>query len=324
MPDIPFNHFSFSDPFDNELKNQNPCKCSWSDLIWAAMTVGKREWSHLVRYGRHSAFELTYRAAIIYANLMEGWGSQICRTVAYDSLDPSEKSAVSYFIGTAMAKLFAERYLGVPWLMHLDVYRDELTPLFAKGKTKPDLVGQNRSGGRIVIEAKGRTNGITASVIKKAKDQTLNLSSISGQSPTLRVALASFFTNGALCVHLEDPVGIGDKTMDLRISRPDFLSQYYAPFFNLLHDETGEKIEKSVENYRFLVKKHEDADLEIGLISSVLEAQKKEYHEDTLAELGFPFSPRRDNLPGVGRDGIMVTLGESWSEKKMLLQPNER
>jgi hypothetical protein len=46
--------------------------------------------------------------------------------------------------------------------------------------------------------------------------------------------------------------------------------------------------------------------------------------EDTLAELGFPFSPLQENLPGVGRDGVMVTLGESWTDQKMQLQPNER
>jgi len=56
-----------------------------------------------------------------------------------------------------MAKAFAERVLEVPWLMHLDVCRDELLPVF-EGQSHPDLVGQTAGGDWIVVEAKGRSN----------------------------------------------------------------------------------------------------------------------------------------------------------------------
>jgi hypothetical protein len=76
----------------------------------------------------------------------------------YDGLDPSEKSAVSYFVGLTVAKLLAHRLLDVPWLMHLDVYRRDLQPVL-HGGGKPDLVGQNGAGQWVAIESKGRTHG---------------------------------------------------------------------------------------------------------------------------------------------------------------------
>src|SRR3712207_7091622 len=46
----------------------------------------------------------------------------------------------SYFLGLTFAKLFAEQYLNVPWLMHLDVYRDSLQPYSVNSSARPDLV----------------------------------------------------------------------------------------------------------------------------------------------------------------------------------------
>ncbi len=112
---------------------------------------------HIFRYGQFSLFEITYRSALIYANLCDDGAGRIKRSEAYDGLDPSEKGAVSYFLGLTLAKAFAERELDVPWLMHLDVYRKELAPVLS-GQSRPDLVGQTTGGSWVVIEAKGRTS----------------------------------------------------------------------------------------------------------------------------------------------------------------------
>lgn len=112
----------------------------------AALTVGKANFNHVVRYKRYSMFEIIFRVAIIYSNLVQGMVNSLSRSETYDALDPSEKSAISYFLGLAFAKLFADAYLNVPWLMHLDVYRDRLRPYSVSSGSRPDLVGLDTNG----------------------------------------------------------------------------------------------------------------------------------------------------------------------------------
>lgn len=123
-------------------------------------------------------FEMIFRTALLYANLMQGPHYRLSRSEPYDVLDPSEKGAVSYFLGLTFAKLFAEKYLNVSWLMHLDVYRDALRPRNVHGGSKPDLVGFDTNGDWYVIEAKGRTGGHDSEAMRRAKEQVSNLSTI--------------------------------------------------------------------------------------------------------------------------------------------------
>jgi hypothetical protein len=37
--------------------------------VWAAISVGKAQASHMLRFGFYSMFELLFRASIIFANL---------------------------------------------------------------------------------------------------------------------------------------------------------------------------------------------------------------------------------------------------------------
>jgi hypothetical protein len=65
--------------------------------------------------------ELCWRVALTITNIEESASThRWIRTSAYDRLDPSEKSAVSYLLGMAQAKITCEMLLGVPHLVHLD------------------------------------------------------------------------------------------------------------------------------------------------------------------------------------------------------------
>ena len=88
-----------------------------------------------------------------------------------------------------MAKLFAWRRLQVPWLLHLDVYRDRLDVSTEPGKSKPDLVGLDSSGSWVVVESKGRTNDFDQRALDKAKSQSKTVRAISGATPKYRVGL---------------------------------------------------------------------------------------------------------------------------------------
>jgi hypothetical protein len=67
-------------------------------------------------------------------------GYRLRRTSTVKTLDPTEKGAVSYFIGMTFCKVFATRLLNTPWLLHLDVFRPQLNPVLT-ARSRPDLVG---------------------------------------------------------------------------------------------------------------------------------------------------------------------------------------
>ena len=142
---------------------------SWAELNWAAQTVGKAE-EDVGLHGIYSLFEAAYRTTIVWANLMESGTGRLVKTPSYNALDPSEKGAVSYYLGLTFAELFAYRRLHVPWLLHFDIYGDE-HDAYLEGEAKPDLIGLSEAGDWIVYEAKGRTGGLLNSIMDDAKEQ---------------------------------------------------------------------------------------------------------------------------------------------------------
>ena len=122
MFEIPYFASQFPSNYGPHLSGWNVCQCSLAELVRSAVSVGRASWRHVFQFGISSIFEIGYRGCLIYANLKQD-GPHLLRSDAYVALDPSEKSAVSYFLGLTSAKLMSERYLEVPWLMHLDVYQ---------------------------------------------------------------------------------------------------------------------------------------------------------------------------------------------------------
>src|SRR5688500_5816132 len=98
MPTITYNASRFRPAYHPQLAGRNALDFTWAELVWSAISVGRRELLHLFRYGPFSAFEIVYRTAVLYANLCETPASGLTRSSAYNGLDPSEKSAISYFM----------------------------------------------------------------------------------------------------------------------------------------------------------------------------------------------------------------------------------
>ncbi|MGH9635673.1 MAG: hypothetical protein ACRD72_12650 [Candidatus Angelobacter sp.] len=286
---------------------------SWAEIIWAAVSVGKAQLQDLTLYGVFSAFEMAYRIAMMYANLRENPSGYICRSSAYNGLDPSEKGAISYFVGLTMSKLLVGRLLSVPWLMHLDVYRLLLAPILL-ADSKPDMVGLTVAGQWVVVEAKGRTNRFVASVLAAAKDQTQQLTTIQGVAPTLRVASLSSFDNGILHVAIDDPNEERARLADLPLTPELILENYYRPFKARL-EEPLEVAQERVRGESFRVAHLPDVDMWIGL------GEKARHPNSTIEQAIPPYSEGREF---VGSDGILIRLGPAWSNENMKLQPQER
>ena len=223
MPQLTYYASNFPASYGPLLAGQYSLSFTWADLLWAAISVGRAEHFHLFRHGAFSSFEIVYRAAIIFANLCETPNGSIKQSAAYEGLDPSEKGAISFFIGLTIAKLFVEKRLNVPWLMHLDVYRQELQPVL-QGLARPDLVGRNVAGDWIVVEAKGRTHGYDKSALVRAKEQAGQLLSIGGTQPALRLALLAHFRGGLLQCSVNDP---DDEGLEINLSSCRYLKSAF-------------------------------------------------------------------------------------------------
>jgi hypothetical protein len=194
------------------------------------------------------------------------------------------------------------------------VYRKLLSPVLA-GKSRPDLVGIDIGGNWIVIEAKGRTNNLVASVLQAAKLQTQQLSTIQGLAPSLRVASESFFDPaGILSVAISDPPGKRTKVSDLPLTPRLILESYYRPFKTRL-DDAATVADERLRGEVFRIAHLPELDMWVGL------SQRDRSPGNVKKPTAIRHSGGREF---VGPDGILVRLGSAWSDENMKLQPQER
>lgn len=233
-------------------------------MLHAAITVGKAGPAAMAAWGRFSRYERRWRSAMVAACLDAPAAGPWRRSPAYAALDPSEKGAVSYFVGLTVVKYLSERMFGVPWLVHLDQFAGT-TNLPSKGE-RPDLVGADLSGAWLVAEAKGRSNGWDEHAETKAKQQTRRLRRINGSWPAVRVASQSYFEFDELRVSLVDPDEYEDGSLDLDVSRSQLVDAYYRWLLQLL-DESGQDRDRQGEQYR--VASLPELDAEVGMSSTL-------------------------------------------------------
>lgn len=313
MPRIKYNMYNFPRRYQS-LNGQGILDISWAELVWAAISVGKGELFHILRYGRFSMFEIAYRLAILYANLCENEQEYIRRSLAYDGLDPSEKGAISYFLGLTFAKVFGERLLNVPWLMHLDVYRDILWVSLIN-QSRPDLVGRNVDGEWVVMESKGRTNGFDSGALEQAKRQAEQVIEISGEAPVLRIGLEIHFSDGTLHIVAVDPEfdDSSEQRIELPLTKEQFFKGYYRPFKTWIKDAPdATHFEWRGTNYKMVTIK--SVDVSIALVEDVLENDK----------LFFLGEPSKEGQIFAAPDGLLVQIGSAWSRDNMKKEPQER
>ncbi|MCA9183549.1 MAG: hypothetical protein KDA51_18940, partial [Planctomycetales bacterium] len=218
---------------------QHNLTTNWGQLVWSAITVGRPSLAEVVRFGPFSLFEIIYRSFMLFANLQQS-GSRLIKSDAYKSLDPSEKGAVSYFVGQTMTKLLSADLFDVDWLLHLDVYGRGLPRRLRRGKKRPDLIGLNRALDWLVVESKGHSNPATKALAERAKFQALHLRTIDGSYPFLRLGAATYFSrSGFLRTILVDPYDIPEDAEDLDLEVEEFFRAYYRLLLHRLTESPG-------------------------------------------------------------------------------------
>lgn len=279
---------------------------TWDELLWAAVTVGRPDRQFVFKHGVASRHEALFRWSLVRMALEQASprASRLRRTEAARTLDPSEKGAVNYFLGLAVAALFARRVLDAPWMLHLDVFRPALNPVL-KGRSRPDLVGQTRSGDWVALECKGRVTAPNADAKDKAKGQAQRLVSVNGIAPSMAVGAVAYFSKEVLRFFWRDPeVGVRVKKPIAVRAEPLVWRHHYAPIVKLVQSMPGAyaAMRRGLELRRI-----EAADVEVGI------------HPRVLAALEDPQSDPRpaqwlDADERYGPDGVAIVAGESWQK----------
>lgn len=245
---------------------------SWPQLVRVAATVGRDvPWTTVGVDSRFLQYERAWRIAMMRSCLREtttGPGSaRIARTSAYASLDPSEKGAVSFFLGQASAKYVAETMFGCVLFAHFDSAR-RYCGMEAVGQ-RPDFIGVCSDGRILVVEAKGRSSAL-GGVLEAAKSQ---LASIKGGD--LTYASAAFFRGDELRVAMLDPEERSAEALPIR----GILQAYYNPLRGLVSGG----VERLIAGRRYRVISFEGLEVEMGLAVEVLEELDAVEHGDDLA-----------------------------------------
>lgn len=181
---------------------------TWDDLAWAAITIGRPDWVHVVAHGDSSLYEAIFRWSLLRMALEQAGPAayRLRRTPAAKALDPTEKGAVNYFVGMVMCKLVAAKLLNAPWLLHLDVYGGAIAQVLT-GRSRPDLIGQIAgTSDWIVLESKGRISRPSVTDRSKAKNQALRVTNIGGAIPRYAIGAITYLKNEVLQFEWEDPV----------------------------------------------------------------------------------------------------------------------
>ncbi len=298
-----------------------------ADLVQAAITFGKSPHFYLAEDGASYLFERQYRVAIVRASL-DSSGKQLKRSPAFGQFERTEKAFASFFLGMTASKLFADRYLDVPWLVHLDVFGPQLGGINSgPSNQRPDLLGQQRPWAAqanprwVILEAKGRVEPCNQATLDGAKGQTRNVLYVGGSKPVLRVAACAYFDRKDVWHFIWQDPEEHDETdqestaarIEFAVQTPEFLRAYYAPFLAIFNSDLPGKSIIEVRNRAFVTISMPAVDAILGIDAALLDLLRAGTLTEVPALLphGTPNQPTA-RVPGLGLDGIYVQLGPSW------------
>ena len=289
------------------LASDGVLKADWDDLIWAALTVGRPNTAYVLTHGEASLYEALFRLSLVRMAVEQRADEvPLYRTSAFRALDPTEKGAVSYFLGMAVCKLFAHQMLDTPWLLHLDVFKDQLDPKVVGGRSRPDLVGLNHAGEWQAFECKGRSSVPSLEERRKAKEQAQRLTRVGSIDCKLYVGAISYFRQERLEFHWRDPEPeLTEKLAPLTVElTADAWRHYYAPAMAL--EAGGGAVGMSEARAAADVEVEIRADVRERLAAGDWMGARSRAHETRIAleEEGFR------------SDGLRVRAGKTWPEER--------
>ncbi len=200
-----------------------------AELFWAAITVGRPCLQDVLAHGQYSLYEILGRWGMIRANLtLEPTSSSLHNSEAFKALDPTEKAWVNFSLGMVFTKIFAEKVLGMPWLMHFKWFAGAHSVKVRRGKSTPDFIGLDPATGEYhVLEAKGRNSGFAQTVLDGAKEQANRVVNIDNKACKLHIgALLYRKKRQRLAFAWADPVPDEQTPIELQETRETWRDYY--------------------------------------------------------------------------------------------------
>lgn len=285
---------------------------TWDDILWAAVTLGRPNLHYVFRHGQASQYEAIFRLSLVRMALEQRGptGSRLWRTYVFKSLDPTEKGSINYFLGMTICKLFADKLLRTPWVLHLDVFRDQLNPKILTGRSRPDLVGEETgTGDWHAFESKGRASKPNSGEKAKAKAQAQRLVSVDGQNCSLHIGAITYFKGDVLRFYWRDPEPEESKKLSpIQLKLPgDAWRDYYEPVADLIRPRVDRLVGTGDVPRTVRI---EEVDIEVGATPELLPALVDRRWQDARLELmeQAPALQERGYRP----DGLIIKAGQSW------------
>lgn len=226
-------------------------------LARALVTVGRSSWGDVFDLGIFRIGELICKA-LGFTEIKNG---HLVLQDKFDNLNQSEKVTISYYLGQALTKLYAERYFEVKWLLHVDDYAGQIQfstkgtvlPKFTVGRCtkvakRPDLIGISKRNTVHIFEAKGNSGGYDKSTMQHALNQVSQVQNYNGNAPETRTACyfdLSDLINGIII----DPEG-DENGVDIKLEEMVALESYYKFF---IANSSYFRIGTTFQGYTFLL-----------------------------------------------------------------------
>lgn len=223
-----------AEAFPNFVARNGVLHFDAADLAHALFVTGRAPGDQ-VRHGDMSFWEWVHRTSLVPAYVRRTSTGRLMKSALADSLDRSEKVALSYALGQAMTGIFAQRNLGVTHLMHVDRYADRWRLGFGLTRRRADLFGRIGPARWVVAEAKGRSNGMEASLRDTLVAQKGSIRTVAGHPPAVSFGCVASFpvlrggVRGPMRLDAFDPKP-SKEAIELDVDEARFLVAYYEPF----------------------------------------------------------------------------------------------
>jgi hypothetical protein len=291
--------------------------CRKLDLYRAIITVGNPSYISLKdirNYGllRAISTSIIQKALLVQANISSSSVGMHLHPI-FNTYVTDQKRNVSYNLGMAVAKIYAEKLLKIPNLIHVESLKkvNAITFIDQRSRPKePDLVGKTENGEWHIFEAKGISKIYLDRAISDAKEQAQQVQTIHGNIPVTLTACATSFQSNRIVTKLVDPPSDGKK--EIEIDENKFYDNYYSPFFALREISNSKFEKRRIDNIEFnsVELKTDKLNLTIGLENEIYELiqEKNSYkiNEYLTKRKNVDFNNLTENQISIGIDGFVV------------------
>lgn len=281
-------------------------------LMKFAATIGQPASAASSSHPRHAVALAAYKALAIKAAVEFG-SAALGRRTGYESMDPSEKSNISFWIGMTFASLVADECLGVSRMVHVSALsRAGVARVNPSSKRLADLIGQDSQGAWHVVESKARQQASSEADRNDWKSQALTIAAINGVAPTTR-SYAFTRVGPIFTVTLNDPEPEEQQpNLTVELGPAAIVQSYYGPVTDFLSEEyvsTGvvRSIERGGRSLTVRLAAYDSIDGEfvfVGMEPRAIAAVKGN-------ELPPPVIPMESADTYLGADGIAIVTSTS-------------